>query len=160
MPFEEAEDIFMILTGYPEDIDEAFIIFSEEEDDELTVSAQMGDKTLTLRPATLPELVWEDEDGKKMVDGILDTFSESRFQLALERAEKEFGGLAPDDEDTESEFYLNFFEEYEKQLTKMALSDLLDYYVKEGIIEITGVDENGLHIYESVDPDVEIANII
>lgn len=128
LEFEEACDLYESMTGAD--------VRDLEEGEEAT------DGIITLREASLPELVFE-EDGLLMVDNIIDTFSQDRIDIAWKRTAREFGGLEADPDSLDTEFGENYVEEFQRQLKLMATSDLMDYFKDRGIIRDAGVNEDG-----------------
>lgn len=151
MDFEDARELFLILTG---DWDGGTI----GEGDSVTINL-FDTIDVELRQATAAELVWEDENGIKILDGIIEEFSNERIQVAFDRTAKQFGGLAPDEADDESDLAEAFNEELTRQLISMAIQDLIDLAIAEGEIEVNGVLENGEINYVSTS-DRELEDII
>lgn len=142
MDVEEACDLFYVLTGEDYELE-----VGEE------IAHEIGEEAIfTLRPATLPELVYEDEDGTHILDYVIDEFSDDRKKIALERTKREYGDLVPD-EDDESEFAENFANDFDRHLIEMAVQDLVDYHVAEGEVEAVDVLDDGKITYALTETD-------
>lgn len=73
---------------------------------------------------------------------IVDQWPESRWQVAVERAEREFGGCVADYDSDE------FVMEVKQQIAKMFLDESFPRLVEEGYLKVTGVNDEGEYEYE------------
>lgn len=130
MSFEAASTLFEGLTGV------------EIEVTELVAEEEIEHDQYVLREATLPELCIP-ENGMLNVEKVVDNFSPERMQVAYERASRALGGLTPHGEEDDSEIAEAFKEEFALQLRLMVASDTIEFYEREGLIEVGDITEDG-----------------
>lgn len=80
--------------------------------------------------------------GSISIDDAIEEMSDERFQIAFERAEREFSNCVADYDSEE------FRTELAEQLKMLVLQDEIEALVDKGLLVATGVNEHGIVQYD------------